>query len=170
MTRRVTSPAAPALPSIPRSATYDCGEPGCCRPWDADPEAGDAADAAPEPDEAHQAAWAWLDTTYQPATADQDAPSLAVLLRAALRKGYDEGIRGRVLQEYVRAAERRGWDRAAQLALHHGAVTFAVAVALGEWAQRCGRIAGPCPESSCARHVEMAQCCMLCGATLWGDS
>jgi hypothetical protein len=67
-----------------------------------------------EPDEAHRAAWAWLDTTYQPATADQDAPSLAVLLRAALRKGYDEGIQGRVLQEYVRAAERRGWEQACE--------------------------------------------------------
>ena len=80
----------------------------------------DPAAPAPEPDEAHQAAWAWLDTTYQPATADQDAPSLAALLRAWRDQGNVDAPAETLtrdtqqLAEMLRAAERRGWERACE--------------------------------------------------------
>jgi hypothetical protein len=43
--------------SVPRSATYDCGEPGCCRPFDSErrpPQATAAVDSGSIPDQSYQ--------------------------------------------------------------------------------------------------------------------
>jgi hypothetical protein len=68
-------------------------------------------------------------------------------------KGFDDGLR----------------DGAAIAAI---AAIAAGIIALGLWARRWGSLAGPCPDSSCARHVgddKENQGCILCGATLWDE-